>query len=306
VTGDVAESGIEVVTIVRGREPHLRNLVRGLARSQLPPAALHVVIMGGEDPTTRLPSVSFPIRRIWCLPARDGRLPLARARNAGLQAVRGPRVVFLDVDCIPGRRLVAEYDRTLVERDVVAMGEVRYLEPGAVDRPWTERDLVARSEPHPGRTVPETATRCDRYELFWSLSFASRTARLRQVGGFDVGYVGYGAEDTDLGHELQARSVPLWWVPPAVAFHQYHDAPSPPVQHLEDIVANARRFRAKWGLWPMTAWLEGFAERGLIDWDPQGTTLHVRGATTGLSEPEAIGPTPASPSVDVTSPMGPH
>lgn len=38
------------------------------------------------------------------------------------------------------------------------------------------------------------------------------------------------------------------------------------MQHLADIVANARCFRSKWGVWPMRGWLRAFADAGLIRW----------------------------------------
>jgi hypothetical protein len=264
----------EVVTLVRGREEHLRNQVLGLIAGQRWPVGLVVVVMGGPDPTRALPPTPFPIRTFWCEPD-DGRLPLARARNAGVAAVRTPNAVLLDVDCIPGAQLVAAYEDVLAGDDVVAMGHVRYLDPGATDGGWSESELVARSAGHAERVPPALAGPTDDHERFWSLSFAVRTDTFDQLGGFDDGYVGYGAEDTDLAFTIRDAQVPLWWVPQAVAYHQHHVTYDPPVQHLRDIVANARRFRTKWGVWPMGGWLETFADHGLVRWDAAGTELAV-------------------------------
>ncbi|MTV25861.1 glycosyltransferase family 2 protein [Nitriliruptoraceae bacterium ZYF776] len=271
---------LEVVTIVRGRAAHLRNLVLGLEHGHVRPAALHVVVMGGPDPVADLPTGAVRIVRHEVSPGH-GALPLAHARNLGVAATEAPLVVLLDVDCIPAAGLVDAYARRLRRDDVVAMGQVRYLGPGAADGAWEEASLHAASVPHPGRPVPATAGPTDDHARFWSLSFGVRLATYDRLGGFDEGYVGYGAEDTDLAFTIRGRDVPLWWEPAAVAYHQHHATYDPPLQHLDDIVANARRFRAKWGTWPMEGWLRAFAERGLVTWDPDGDLLERRRAPTG-------------------------
>jgi GT2 family glycosyltransferase len=266
-----------VVTIVRGRAGHLHNLVLGLLRGSQPPAELVVVVMGGDDPTLGLPTTPFPLRTVSCEPTGD-ELPLARARNLGVATTTSPAVVLLDVDCIPGRELVARYTTALTERAALLMGSVRYLDPGAADADWTEHGLHRRSQPHPSRPVPaaEGAVPTDRYELFWSLSFGvRRTTFVDTIGGFDEQLDGYGGEDTDLAFAARAAGVPLAWLPAAVAYHQHHDTFSPPLNHLRSIVANARRFRAKWGIWPMEGWLTAFEQLGLVRWDSAGDDVEV-------------------------------
>jgi hypothetical protein len=277
-----------VVTIVRDRTAHLVELVRGLERGTVAPSQLVVVVMGGEDPRPALPDVGFELRTRWCAPV-DDRLPLARARNLGVAEVDDDRVILLDVDCIPGAALVARYTAALADHDALLMGPVRYLDPGATAGGWDEADLRARSRPHPSRPHPSRPDRTgdatvptDHYERFWSLSFAVRRSTYRdRIGGFDEGMVGYGGEDTDLAFAARAAGVPLAWVPDAPAYHQHHVTHAPPLPHLRAIVANAHRFRQRWGEWPMGGWLAAFAERGLVAWDPAGAQLEV------LREPTA-------------------
>ena len=38
----------------------------------------------------------------------------------------------------------------------------------------------------------------------------------------------------------------------------------PPVEHVADIVRNARLFHDVWGTWPMQGWLDEFERRGLV------------------------------------------
>src|SRR5690606_10024244 len=113
----------------------------------------------------------------------------------------------------------------------------------------------------------------------WSLNFAIERDTWTMLGGFDQAYEGYGGEDTDIAFEARRRAVPAWFVPGAEAFHQHHVVNDPPIDHLQDIVANARRFHQKWGVWPMTGWLASFAENGLIEWDDHSIRLTTQRTT---------------------------
>lgn len=44
------------------------------------------------------------------------------------------------------------------------------------------------------------------------------------------------------------------------------DVESPPVRHLDVILSNAAIFHRRWGEWPMTTWLQGFADLGLLEY----------------------------------------
>jgi hypothetical protein len=57
----------------------------------------------------------------------------------------------------------------------------------------------------------------------------------------------------------------LGWLGDARAYHQHHPTQDPPVQHLHAILRNARLFHERWGWWPMSGWLEAFAQRGLVE-----------------------------------------
>jgi GT2 family glycosyltransferase len=89
-----------------------------------------------------------------------------------------------------------------------------------------------------------------------------------RVGGFCEEYVGYGAEDTDFGQRAAAAGVRLDWIGGAHAYHQFHPTSDPPVQHVDDVVANARIFFRRWGWWPMSGWLTAFEDLGLVRYDP--------------------------------------
>ncbi len=261
------------VIIAHGRLGHLDHVLAGLGRQSTPPDEVVVVAMG--DPAVEeMAAAEKVVTVVGTVPHQRGSpLPLAGARNRGAAISTGDLIVFLDVDCIPARDLVADYRRH--HRPGLLMGSVRYLPPGVPDPTGRVDDTSLRrhGRAHPARPEPAAVERTDRFELFWSLNFAIERRSWDELGGFDERYHGYGGEDTDFAFQARKRGAAAWFVPGAEAFHQYHPTSDPPVEHLRDIVANASRFYRKWGEWPMTGWLEAFAEAGLIRWEPDSIAL---------------------------------
>ena len=254
-----------VVTIASGRHTHLERQHAALGRSTRRPDDYIVVAM--DDPALlEWAPAAAPRPLVVALDAPTGRLPLAAARNLGarLAIERGAELlVFLDVDCIPVPALLERYAQAAAEHpDALLTGAVGYLPEGTLD-PADAAFHGFRPRPAAGEIEPGDA------ELFWSLSFATTSDLWTRLGGFDEGYAGYGAEDTDFAMLARAAGVDLAWVGSAGAFHQYHPTETPPVQHLGDIVRNATIYFERWGHWPMTGWLEEFQRRGLVEWTPR-------------------------------------
>ena len=112
--------------------------------------------------------------------------------------------------------------------DAVLCGPVTYLPPGVDGRD----DLAAHTAPHAARPNPTDGSvqraKADEYPLFWSLSFALTADTWSRTSGFEEGYEGYGAEDTDFAFSLRRDAIPLTWVGGAHAYHQHHSTSSPP------------------------------------------------------------------------------
>jgi GT2 family glycosyltransferase len=253
--------------IAKGRHAHLRRVLEGLSAQTRP--LDEVVLVAIDDPgVVQIGEDTSVVTRVESCPmTAAGELPLARARNVGAAASTADLLVFLDVDCIPDRQLVADYER---ERRVgLLMGGVRYLPPGhEPGSPPDDDRMRAAARVHPSRPVLDSTRRTSRYELFWSLNFAVDRATWRMLGGFDDRFEGYGAEDTDLAYTARSRGVAAWFVAGAEAYHQHHPVSRPPVEHVDSIVRNACRFHQKWDAWPMEGWLRDFASLGLVEWDP--------------------------------------
>jgi GT2 family glycosyltransferase len=266
---------VTTVTIVRGRHEHLRCQHQHLARGIRLPDHVVVVAMGDEQVGTVVQDGPLRSRtEVVELPATPG-LPLAAARNRGAEVAFGELgsdiVIFLDVDCLPSRDLVDAYvdawHRTSRSELRLLNGPVCYLQPPGPGG-YTAGDLQQAS-PHPGRPSPAAGSlqRGDDHRLFWSLSFSLDAATWAAVGGFDERYTGYGGEDTDFGQRAAAAGAEMWWVGGARAYHQWHPVSDPPLEHVHDIVRNANLFRGQWGWFPMSTWLEAFAELGLAHHD---------------------------------------
>ncbi|HEX8374740.1 MAG TPA: galactosyltransferase-related protein [Geminicoccaceae bacterium] len=278
-------SGASVITLNKGRDAHLHRLLEGLSRGP-PPEVCVVVEMGSEPPP--LPDFGFPVERIVLGSAG---LPLARARNAGRAAARSAHLVFLDVDCIPSADLVASLSRDLARADGLVCCEVHYLPAGAVGDGWTEDGLRLVGRAHPVRRFPpEGLERTDNPGLVWSLAFGVRAETFDRIGGFDEGFDGYGAEDTDLAFRADAAGVPVLLSADGRAYHQHHTAFDPPLQHFADIVRNARRFHARHGIWPMDGWLDAFARLGLVAPRAAGDLVVLRAPTAAEMEAARLPP----------------
>ena len=253
---------VSICTLAKGRADHLGNLVRGLNAQDRQPDELVIAVM--QDTAYTLPDSVFPIRQI--MVGANG-IPLASARNAAAHAATGDQLIFLDVDCIPDPGFIVDYSRHLDTIDALLMGEVLYLPSGATADGVDFARFAGLGVLHSERAGPpeQPLGDCTDYRCFWSLNFAMRRATFMGVGGFDERYVGYGGEDTDFGRMVAEGGVPIRWCRGARAYHQYHPHHMPPVHHVDSVIANAARFRDKWGHFTMEHWLRAFTLMGLVE-----------------------------------------
>lgn len=267
--------GTSVLVLTGGRDAHLARVLTGLERADPRPDEVVVVFMNQPDgavPATGLTVVTGHVDH-------PGHLPLAAARNYAARLASGDVLVFLDVDCIPAAGAVGALADTVRRRPgSVVMGTPRYLVPGWAARSGTpdvpdDGRLSELSVPHPARAhLGEGPS--EQWHLVWTLVLALATGDMDRLGGFDEGFAGYGAEDTDFAFRARDAGLALR-SSAATVFHQHHGVYRPPLPHLADIVVNARRFRHLHGLWPMEGWLGRFRDLGLVDWDPDGDRLIV-------------------------------
>lgn len=156
---------------------------------------------------------------------------LAAARNLGLKHAQGDRVVICDCDTVPEDAFM--WKHTLEERpdDVliglrrrVAQEAVEGLTESPVDESWLasqvwredERTyqgafmLAYRDLPHGDPTI-----------VCWGCNFSAPTEAMREIGGFDEDFVGWGGEDEDMARRLRARGY-QFHPTSAVVYHLDH------------------------------------------------------------------------------------
>ena len=252
-----------LITTVRGRHRHLRAQQNALAR--LEPVPDQRIVVAIDDP-----GVARIVRSqatVVAVPTGHTGLPIAAARNAGAAAAisaGAELLVFLDVDCLPGPRLLHHYlAAAQAGEPALLCGPVAYLPAPPAE--GYDLNRLADHPFHPGRPAPAAGQRQTGgdHRLFWSLSFAIAAADWSRVGGFCELYQGYGGEDTDFAMLARQAGLGLTWVGGAAAYHQWHPVGSPPVGHLTDIVRNAALFAKRWGWWPMGGWFTEFEALGL-------------------------------------------
>lgn len=267
-----------VITLASGRHDHLRVQREGLRRGSVSPD-LHLVVAMADPHLRMVVADGPPPVSVVDQPGCADRLPLSAARNRGAStAIRhgAELLIFLDVDCIPGPRLVERYhEAAIAAPDQLLSGPVAYLEPPPAGGYDLTRIASIRTG-HPARPVPaEQMTSPADHRLFWSLSFAITVSTWLRIGGFSELYDGYGAEDTDFGQLAKLHGVGHTSVGGAWAYHQFHPISDPPIEHVADIVRNSRLFHQRWGWFPMDGWLRELHTRGLIDYDAAAGTISV-------------------------------
>ena len=277
--GDIPPS-TSVLIITGGRDQHLARVLAGLEISV--PAPNDVVVVFMNQPAGAVPESTLEVVT-GHVSDPDG-LPLAAARNRAAALAQGEVLVFLDVDCIPASGTVGELSHEVRRHPgSLVMGTPRYLPPG-----WQEVVPVTESRDDGLRAVSvEHAARqhlgagpSAEWSMVWTLVLALSASDFSALGGFDEGFRGYGAEDTDFAFRARDAGLALMFSA-ATVFHQPHGVYRPPLHHFQDILVNARHFKQIHGSWPMGGWLGRFRDLGLVLWDPAGAQLEV------LREPTA-------------------
>lgn len=263
---------ISLITIVKGREQHLRNLLKGVSRSSYIPDEIIIVAID------ELPAIvdfdTLPIKIVH-LKSEGGHLPIAKARNTGAIAASNEHLVFLDVDCIPSSGFFEQIFLQGCIHGTLIMGNPRYLTE-KITYDMIEEELKNLSIHHPHRPVVNGLEISADWMLFWSLCFYIPKSLFHELEGFDENYTGYGAEDTDFSLTLKQKGNYRFLLSEATVYHQQHPVYSPPVHQLDSIITNAGIFYKKWGRWVMENWLHAFHKHDLINWLETSTGIEKK------------------------------
>lgn len=260
-----------IVTIIKGRRKQLANLLESIKLSVVRPFDIQVVCMDDLEEILIPDGITVNFHRI----KETHELPLAAARNAGINAAETTNIIFIDVDCIVSPTLFSNLLEDLSGENIVTAYPL-YLPMLPNSGNYT--NLKGQAVAHPGRERIPSGEPVEHLQ-FWSLIFAIQKTTFNRIGGFDESFTGYGAEDTDFAMMFHQAHIDLIFVRDYV-LHQYHDKYDPPLNYFDSIIENAIRYQQKWKVLPMQSWLKAFEKMDLIN-------IEATGDITLLQKPSA-------------------
>lgn len=243
---------------------HLRRTLLGVA-SAVPRPDRVVVSCDGDGEELRAcvegASREFGLAVTLVRRGHTGQSRSPQVRNNGVRELGDlpgeTRVVFLDGDCCPARAFFARHAELGAGGGLVVGFRID-LTPEQTER--FDEAAVARGEaPAVLDEERDFAGLRDRWFRYrWAMvlrriglgkphkpkvlsaNFSCTLGSYRAINGFDEEYIGWGAEDDDLGRRMYASGVkPVLGIMEAIVFHQWHATRAPETWHKN---AGAARF----------------------------------------------------------------
>jgi len=232
------------------RPGHLRRALLSIALQKGVTCPIEVVVTddGSTDETPQIvrqfaESVEFPVH---FTTHPHAAFQLARCRNEGVAASTAPYILFLDGDCIlPPDHLAIHLARR--RHGVVMAGDSARLDEqtsARVDEAVIRSGVFADwAPPEEIKRLKRLARRATRHRFHWRPRKPDLTgnnvgiwrADYERVNGYDENFIGWGAEDDDLGRRLRragvcVRSILHW----THTYHLWHptEKSKPDVPHL--------------------------------------------------------------------------
>ena len=299
-------SPVSAVTIVKSRTEKLCNLISQLEQCSPTPDELVLVWMAPPSDLSLIKSDKFDIVHKF---TTQGELPIAKARNKGMQAAKHANLAYLNVDAVISPSLFRDGLLALKDNSVVFTSVV-FLPSERCNKTYSD---ISKNEQQIGYLASndETLPEDDNNEIpsrekenhhgkfsddsICSTVFFIRKADFQKTGGFDEGYAGFGLNDEDFFTNCRALGYSLEQLPTRTFAPQRPNYQCP-VNHLLDFVHNAQRFYSKWGFYPCENVLNAYAEEGYINADFKANGVKI------VQLPEHEDEAAITPSVDTLSP----
>jgi len=237
---------VSVIICTYNRPSFLRLSLLSFARQDRIPDEI-VVADDGSGPETadavRLAArdLPCPLRHAW---QEDLGFRLAASRNTAFRASSGEYLIFTTDDLVAARGFIGAHV-TRARPDTFLLGNAVRLDPvcsasllaGELDIPSVEAMPHSQERQHLMRVHRQNLWHaflrrlrlCKQHKpKLVGYNFSLHRADYEKVNGSDEDFVGWGAEDDDLGRRLMLVGVrPRSIVPYAVGYHIYHPTSGP-------------------------------------------------------------------------------
>jgi glycosyltransferase involved in cell wall biosynthesis len=201
-----------VVIATRNRAALLDGALTSLRAQAEPPPFEIVVVDNGSIDATPAVARAHDARYVYVAEPNRG-----KARNAGVAAASGERILFVDDDVVLPAGFLAAHARGHAEGSgsLAVSGPIVNV-PSADERPTPSAANFSRA-------------------FFVTCNVSVPVDDLRAVGGFDESFDLYGWEDTDLGVRLRERGVRRGFVWDAYLWH----IKPPTIESLDEALGKA-------------------------------------------------------------------
>ncbi|MDO6567623.1 galactosyltransferase-related protein [Alteromonas sp. 1_MG-2023] len=269
-------SPVSVVTIVKSRTEKLCRLIEQLESCNPLPDELVIVWMCSPSTLSLAKSEKFNIVHKF---VANAALPIARARNRGLQEAKSNLLAYINVDAIVDKNFISKgmnawRPGSVVFTKVTFIPEPQWSLPYETLRQINNQELPSKDNNEiPSRKQEDDHGKSSDDSICSTVFFISKTD-FKKTGGFDEGYDGFGLNDEDFFTNCRSLGFSL----NQIELHTF--APERlnyrcPINHLLDFVRNAERYHAKWGVNPRLDVLNAYAEAGYINKDFETEGIHV-------------------------------
>lgn len=227
----------------RQREKALESFCDWLihARNSLICPDLRVILLEGNDrPTEKVCKIAAQAGIEYYFIENLGVFHKTRLLNFGLQLVSSDYVLAYDVDLIPSRSSLQHHLQLARSSPLFLVTAYRLMlnQPSLIGRDLQE-EVVNEAAIAPEDMPTALKKHLTSFEKFGVLPMF-KTELLKQLGGWDENFLGWGGEDQDMIERYSKLGVTLCRVPALVYWHLHHDYN--PDWHSPEILTRNRRY----------------------------------------------------------------